>query len=80
MPDEQPDQSALMTRLINEIRISLDFFNRQDNRHEVKQIQFLTQLKSDNIAKKLQTELNMPVVSLSLEQLLTNTAADKLEY
>lgn len=70
---ETADPAALYTRLMNEIRISLDYFGRQDNQIQVRDLFMLgTEDNSLNIKKRLEVDLGIPTQLIKTEDLLKN--------
>ncbi|MBF0521849.1 MAG: pilus assembly protein PilM [Candidatus Omnitrophica bacterium] len=67
---EEISPEAITTRLLNEIQISLDYFNRIGNPQEIDQIIFLTSSDKETLAKKLQESLEIDVVYINSETLL----------
>ena len=77
---QNEDALAVMNRLINEIRISLDYFNRQDSLLEVTQIIFTTASPSENLAKHLEDNVDLPVIHISGHSILGGNDTDELGF
>lgn len=67
---EKIDTDALMTRLVNEIRISLSYFNRQEERLQVKNVTLLTSSDASDVVKRLGDDLRLPVTPITVESVL----------
>ncbi len=61
------DHDALMTRLMNEIRISLNYFNRQEEHLKVKDIMILTSKVEEGFIKRLEADLKLSVKAVVME-------------
>lgn len=60
--------------LAKEIRISLDYFNRQNECLTVKKIFFLAASNEDDLPKNLEKHLNLPVAAITYESILDNAS------
>jgi len=78
--NEAVDQNALMTRLFNEIRISLDYFNRQENQLTVEHIILITPHPSEDLAKNLEEDLKISIQSISSSTLLATESDIELGF
>jgi hypothetical protein len=74
------DPAEIMLRLINEIRISIDYFSRQDNWRNVSEIKILTLNKQEEPLQQLTTDLNIPVSIVPTETILHGGHIDNLAY
>ncbi|HNV24294.1 MAG TPA: pilus assembly protein PilM, partial [Candidatus Omnitrophota bacterium] len=61
---EEISSEVLITRLVNEIQVSLDYFNRIGNPKEISQILFLTTSDSEEISNELSKNLEMKVAHI----------------
>ena len=77
---ENPDPQALMTRMMNEIRISLSYFNRQEERFKVKKLAFLSSTDPTDILRRLEDDLHMPVVSITTDSVLANAPSQDVNF
>ena len=68
--NKNADPDALRSRLLNEIAISLDYFNRQENHLMVKQVLLISQSKTEDLSKSLEEDLEMPVTHVDNRTLL----------
>lgn len=57
----QTDQNALTTKLINEIRISLDYFNRQSSQSKITKILLLAHNIESNLPQQIEENLGIPI-------------------
>lgn len=67
---QEIDAEALMTRLMNEIRISLNYFNRQEERLQVKDVILLTPSGSEETVARMGEDLHMPITPRTAESIL----------
>ena len=67
---EDIDEKALMIRFINEIRISLDYFKRQDNQLPLNEALFISITPEDKVHQAMQENLNIQVKAITSESLL----------
>jgi hypothetical protein len=74
------DADALMTRLVNEIRISLNYFNRQEERLHVKSGMLLTPAHAGEIVKRLEEDLRVPFSSVTVESILQNAGFGDVNF
>ncbi len=66
------DPQALMTRMMNEIRISLNYFNRQEERFKVKKMVILSSVDSTEMIRRLGDDLHMPASAITTDSILVN--------
>lgn len=78
--DDAYDQDAMMTRLINEVRISLDYFDRQAGDRKVKKIYYLSAREDTALIDELKNEIDMPINKIMVQEVLPNKSMDKIEY
>jgi hypothetical protein len=75
LPDVQNtknDSHSISEHILNEIRISLDFYNRQATTHQkkhVEQIYLFTNQQAKEISQTLQADLNIKTTSLEINDL-----------
>ncbi len=74
------DPNALMTRLINEIRVSLDYFNRQDSQIEIEEILLLTSENGTELSQRLSEDLKMKIMPIETQQIFQNITPQVPEY
>ena len=74
------DPGAAMGRLVNEVRISLDYFIRQDQQFTCKKILFLSSAPEPAISAALQETLGMPVKAIEAGRLFPGQPIDNIEY
>jgi len=55
------DENTLTPRLINEIKISLDYFNRQNNRLQVEQVLLLSNSVESNLIQQIEENMGIPI-------------------
>ncbi len=67
---DEPDHAV--KKLTNEVRISLNYFNRQNEELNVKKIFLLTSDKEENLTKDLEQFLDIPVTEIALDSVLEN--------
>ncbi|MCA9398719.1 MAG: pilus assembly protein PilM [Candidatus Omnitrophica bacterium] len=71
-------EEALLNRLNNEIRISLDYFNRQNNQVQAKEIIFISDTDPVSAAQKLQEDMKLPTVAYTIASVLGHPEAKGL--
>jgi len=79
-PNGPLEKQALMTQLIKEIRISLDYFNRQNSQVEISQTLLLTPSNTQDLAKSLEDELSIPVTAIDCHSIIGNTLTNATQY
>ncbi len=67
---QDPDEDQTINRLINEIRISLDYFNRHENQISIEQMYLLTDQYGTRISEQIKDELEVDVVLVDKAQLM----------
>lgn len=77
---ENPDPQALMTRMMSEVRISLNYFNRQEERFKVKKLVFLSSSDPVDILQRLEDDLRMPVISITTDSILANAPSQDVNF
>ncbi|MBI5415744.1 MAG: pilus assembly protein PilM [Candidatus Omnitrophica bacterium] len=65
------DPQVSMTRMINEVRISLNYFTRQEERFKIKRVMFVPPFADPDATRRLEEDLRMPVASISTDSILT---------
>lgn len=73
------DPESLMTRLTNEIRISLNYFNRQEEYLKIKKIVFLSPTVDEEMRHKLEEDLRMPLAFIDSGSILNNAASSDMD-
>ncbi len=68
------------TKLINELRISLDYFSRQDRTFTVSRLILVSENMSNELIGGIKADLGMDVTSLSSKQVLGQAKADDINY
>ena len=79
MNAEQAEQNKF-TKFVNEIKISLDYFARQDNNLATTQIVLITNNLSDGIRQQMSDDLHVEVTAFSSKQLIGNQDAGDTNY
>ncbi len=74
------DPKVMATRLVNEIRISFDYFSRQEAVLKVKKIFFLTATDSGPLPKILEEDLGISTVGVNCQTILGNNSVDQIGY
>lgn len=75
-PGLHEDPDAEIKKLTKEVRISLDYFNRQNEQLQVKKIFLLTSSKLKEFSKDLENNLNMRVAALDEQSVLGANSKD----
>lgn len=74
------DMDTLSSRLTNEVRISLDYFTRQDNSLRIEELILISNTKSEASVENLHTELGYPVNHIPTNTLLSGKASQSGNY
>ena len=74
---EKSDPKAPLTRFVNEVRISLDYFNRQDSQLHVKKIIPIVGENASELSTRLEEDLGAEVQSVSCQSILNSNIADE---
>ena len=69
-----------MTRVINEMRISLDYFNRQESELHVGQCLLITSSPFQELSKNLEADLGIPIKTVGIQSILGNNQIAELDY
>lgn len=79
--EESDEPSVLLRRFLNEVRISIDYFHRQDNLLDIKQ-GFLLSSSDDaeELVKNLNTGLHTSVTTLKTQSLLGDMGGSEIGY
>ncbi len=77
---ENPDPQALMTRMMSEVRISLNYFNRQEERLKVKRLAILSSSDPADIVHRLEDDLHMPVTSITTDSILADAPSQDVSF
>ncbi|MBI5149678.1 MAG: pilus assembly protein PilM [Candidatus Omnitrophica bacterium] len=79
--DQAPvDPQVLMARMTNEVRISLNYFNRQEERFKVKRVMFVPPFADPDAARRLEEDLRMPVASIPTESILAAPGVNGIDF
>ncbi len=76
--EENSDDLAF--NFLKEIRISLDYFNRQDKHLEVKKIILITENPPESLSKYLESDLAIPVVAFSAQSILGDENFSEIDF
>ncbi len=79
-PKDAKDPQALTARLMNESRISLDYFSRQDSHIRIKQMKFISSVNVADLAKNLEESLSIKVGAIDSQDIVGSNAAGHLEF
>ena len=71
---ENPDPLALTTRMMNEVRISLNYFNRQEERFKVQKVVLFAAHDPADIIRRLESDLHMTAVFITTDSILANVS------
>lgn len=77
---ETPDPQALMTRMMSEVRISLNYFNRQEEWFKVKKLVFLSSSDPTDLLRRLEDDLHLPVISITTDSVLANAPSQDVNF
>ena len=77
---ENPDPQALMTRMMNEVRLSLNYFNRQEERFKIKKLVFLSSSDPADILRRLEDDLRLPVISITTDSVLADAPSQDVNF
>lgn len=77
---ENSAPQALMTRMMNEVRISLNYFNRQEERFKVKKLVLLSSSDQKDIVRRLEDDLRLPVISITTDSVLANAPSQDVNF
>lgn len=77
---EGPGGKAVINRLLNEIRISLDFYQRQDPAAQLKQIKLISTLPSKDLITAIGEEMKIPVAVSQPKTLLKKDDANEIGF
>jgi len=77
---EKADLDAVVKRLTREVRISLDYFNRQNEQLQVKQILLLTSSHLEELHQDLEKNLDMPVVAIDDKSILEDASQREIGF
>lgn len=64
LSQDKTEPKNLISRFVNEVRISMEYFNRQDRQLELKQLMLITQSPERETAQALQESLRLPVTAV----------------
>jgi len=78
LPSQQDEDTSVqtsknLTRLINELKISFDYFSRQFNNATIKQTLLFSDKDLNELSKTLQDNLNIPVTTISGEKIFNTS-------
>ncbi|MBI3618216.1 MAG: pilus assembly protein PilM [Candidatus Omnitrophica bacterium] len=77
---ENPDPQTIMTRMMNEVRISLNYFNRQEDQFKVKKLVFLSSSDPADILRRMEDDLHLPVISITTDSVLANAPSQDVNF
>lgn len=78
--EEKEDPQTLMTRMISEVRISLNYFNRQEDQFKVKKVMFLASSDQADIIRRLEEDLHMPVFPIMTDSVLDGAPSQDVNF
>lgn len=77
---ENPDPRASMTRMINEVRISLNYFNRQEERFKVGKTVILSSTDPAEMIRRLEDDLHMPAAVITTDSILADVPSGDVNF
>ncbi len=77
---ENPDPRTSMTRMINEVRISLNYFNRQEERFKVRRMAVLSSTDSTEMIRRLEDDLHMPAAAITTDSILVDAPSRDVNF
>ena len=81
IPEQDSSDPENVTKILNkEVRISLDYFNRQNEQLKVEKIFFLSSSDKGNMPKSLESHLDIPVAPIEISLVLGTTSQLDLGY
>ncbi len=78
--EQTNDKDLQLTRLINETRISIDYYRRQNNQTNIDQLILISSNKEEELIEKLQSNFNYEFISVNPQTLLQNESVKDIEY
>lgn len=75
-----PDPQALMTRMMNEVRISLNYFNRQEERFKVNKMVILSATDSTEMIRRLEDDLHMSASAVTTDSILADAPSRDVDF
>lgn len=70
----------IINRLINEIRISIDYFARQENFNPVLEIKLITNTSNNDVTEQLSRDLKIPTTALNIQNIIQNNEINNIGY
>lgn len=77
---ESSDPQALITRMMNEVRISLNYFNRHEERLKVTKALLLSSHDHAEIIRRLEGDLQLAVVSITTGSVLPDASLQDVSF
>ena len=74
------DPDALIKKMTGEVRISLDYFNRQSETLQVKQIYLLSASRLEEFSSSLEKTLSIPISAIELQSVLHEPSKSNLGF
>lgn len=75
------ENTDIINRLINEIRISIDYFTRQENFNPVLEIKLIANTSNNNnFSEHLSRDLKIPTTVLGIENIIQNKEINNIGY
>jgi Tfp pilus assembly PilM family ATPase len=81
-PEDPQEMKAetLIKKITGEIRISLDYFNRQNSQLQVKQTLLISTSQPEEISEALKQTLSIPATTIDHESILNNTPKEEFGF
>ena len=78
--DEKIDFKNTLIRFVNEIRISLEYFTRQNTRLKIAKALLLTLSHGKEVAQKLEEQINLPVEAFKVQAIIQSEDPEDINY
>lgn len=78
--DDQADEESQVSNFLNEVRISLSYFMRQERNVDITQTYLLSEDKNEGLAQKIQDDIQIPVNPVTTEGFLKNVGDFSIDY
>lgn len=79
LPNEPADSMAFGITLFNDVRVSFNFYSRQNPPGKIEKIVILSMSGLGDLAKNLAAEVSIPTSAISIDKIFNNPAASHME-
>jgi len=77
---EKEGEESILVNLIKEVRISIEYYKRQNNQAAIDQLLLIADSDAENISKILEKEIKVEISIINIKEILENKSTTSVEF